>query len=392
MKEIQSIHVEKALLIFVVTMLLAGIAISGSATGQSVTEDNTGGGMIDYGNYTDTNAIDKSDKIGKSGTTKRIDLVDGDRSVLGERVWPVETDASDDICVASSGEEIPATGPGAANWFGYNGCGTWKVFDVQPGETHNITTYTDDALLYDDAYAVQEFVSGSWRTQETYPAIQADKTNARVSEYTPSSDRIRILNTDGNSGVGFYLVVTGPEISIDSPDKVLSGGEFDFTITMTESSVGEVAVESSDSGVELSVVDNDGDSVGEQTDTSVEFIDIDKETSMYTLNVNVTGGSEGDTGTITAATGGNIGDSGVDQISSTFTLVEVSGSPVDGISDELWTGVTVNDDDRGDLSLSDLGNAIQEYQKNPSDADVNGVSISLSDLGRLIQHYQNEVA
>ena len=181
-------------------------------------------------------------------------------------------------------------------------------------------------------------------------------------------------------------------VSVESPDRVLSGGEFDFTVEMRESSVGEVAVESSGFGVELSVVDDAGDSIGEQTDTSVEFIDIDEETSTYTLKVNATGGSEGDTGTITAATGGNIGDSGVDdQASSTFSLADVSESPTEEVTDELWTTVTADDDDAGSLSLSDLGNAIQEYQDSPSDADVGGVSIGLSDLGSLIQYYQNEV-
>ncbi|MDZ7688029.1 MAG: PKD domain-containing protein [Halobacteriales archaeon] len=78
---------------------------------------------------------------------------------------------------------------------------------------------------------------------------------------------------------------------------------------------------------------------------------------------------------------------------STVTTVEVrdpSTSPVEGVSDALWTAVTQNDGNDG-LSLADLGNAIQEYQDNPGDADVAGVSITLSDLGSLIQYYRNEV-
>ncbi|MDZ7688817.1 MAG: hypothetical protein U5J64_08885 [Halobacteriales archaeon] len=67
------------------------------------------------------------------------------------------------------------------------------------------------------------------------------------------------------------------------------------------------------------------------------------------------------------------------------------GSPVEGVSDDLWTSVTQNDNEDG-LSLADLGNAIQEYQSNPGDAEVGGVDIGLSDLGSLIQHYQNQVA
>jgi len=115
-------------------------------------------------------------------------------------------------------------------------------------------------------------------------------------------------------------------VSIDGPDDAVDAdGEFDFTVEMTDSGVGEVAVDSGDFGVELSVVDDDGDSIGAQTDTSVEFIDIDGDDSTYTLNVDVTGGSEGDTGTLTAATGGNIGDPGVDDEQSvSFSVTEAS--------------------------------------------------------------------
>ncbi|MDZ7688032.1 MAG: hypothetical protein U5J64_04785 [Halobacteriales archaeon] len=104
----------------------------------------------------------------------------------------------------------------------------------------------------------------------------------------------------------------------------------------------------------------------------------------------MTGGSEGDTGTITAANGGNIGGSDVDQSSATFSLADLLESPVEDVSNGLWTSVTQDDNEQG-LSLADLGNAIQEYQANPGDADVGGVDIGLSDLGSLIQHYQNQV-
>ncbi|MDZ7687951.1 MAG: hypothetical protein U5J64_04365 [Halobacteriales archaeon] len=181
---------------------------------------------------------------------------------------------------------------------------------------------------------------------------------------------------------------TGSLVSINSPETVRSDGDFDFTVEMIESSVGEIAVESGDFDVSLSVVDDSGDDTGGQTDTSVEFIDFDEANSTYTLNVDVTGGSEGDTGTITAATGGNIDDPAVDdQVSAQFSISDALESPVEGISDELWTAVTGD----GTLELSDLGDAIQAYQANPSGATVDGVPIDLADLGSLIQHYRNEV-
>ncbi|MDZ7688035.1 MAG: right-handed parallel beta-helix repeat-containing protein [Halobacteriales archaeon] len=66
-------------------------------------------------------------------------------------------------------------------------------------------------------------------------------------------------------------------------------------------------------------------------------------------------------------------------------------SPVEGVSDALWNAVTSQDGDAGNLSLADLGDAIQAYRANPSDADIDGVTISLADLGDLIQYYRNVV-
>jgi hypothetical protein len=239
-------------------------------------------------------------------------------------------------------------------------------------------------------------VGGSERDSTEVSIAGGDSTTETLEWETTSGDAgsytLTVESEDDSDTTSVTVEGTGTNpVSIDSPGTVLPDGEFDFTVEMRESSVGEVAVESSDFDVELSVVDDAGDSIGAQTDTSVEFIDIDEETSTYTLRVNVTGGTEGDTGTITAATGGNIGDSDVDQVSSTFTLADASESPVEDVSDDLWTVVTQDDNEAG-LSLADLGNAIQQYQANPSDAEVDGVSIALSDLGSLIQYYQNQVA
>ena len=63
-------------------------------------------------------------------------------------------------------------------------------------------------------------------------------------------------------------------------------------------------------------------------------------------------------------------------------------SPVDDVSDEIWSAVTGD----GTLRLTDLGNAIQTYQDDPGNAEINGVGITLSDLGNLIQYYQSRVA
>jgi nitrous oxide reductase accessory protein NosL len=56
-------------------------------------------------------------------------------------------------------------------------------------------------------------------------------------------------------------------------------------------------------------------------------------------------------------------------------------SPVDDVSNEVWTVVTEDDE----LGLGNLGKAIRDYQEN---GQINGVNISLGDLGRLIRYYR----
>jgi len=67
-------------------------------------------------------------------------------------------------------------------------------------------------------------------------------------------------------------------------------------------------------------------------------------------------------------------------------------SPIEEVPDGLWTVVTGQDGERDELSLADVGDAIQEYQEDPEDAEIDGVEVTLSDLGDLIQYYRSEVA
>ena len=268
---------------------------------------------------------------------------------------------------------------------------------VTEGETLTVDVSIENTGEEPDTHQVSLSVGGTER-DSTSVTVLGGGTMTETFEWATrdgdAGDYTATVESEDDSNTA-AVTVKEPDIdliSVDGPSTVLPDGEFEFTVEMIDSSVGEVAVDSDDFDVELSVIDDAGDSIGAQTDTSVEFIDIDEEDSTYTLNVNVTGGSEGDMGTITAATGERIDNPDVDdQISSTFSLADVSESPVEGVSDELWTVVTQDDGEDG-LSLADLGNAIQEYQDNPSDADVGSVSITLSDLGSLIQHYRTEVA
>jgi hypothetical protein len=168
---------------------------------------------------------------------------------------------------------------------------------------------------------------------------------------------------------------------------VTPDGEFDVTVE-TPDSTATSAVEVSSDGfgpdVSLSVNDGDGDTP-EVTNNGerVEFIDVNADGGSYVLNVDVTGGSEGDSGTITVYSGGEANENDYDEkATSTFNIGSTYSSPVTGVSDKLWTEVTGD----GTLTLGDLGTAIQEYQDN---GQVNGVDISLGDLGSLIQEYQN---
>jgi hypothetical protein len=183
----------------------------------------------------------------------------------------------------------------------------------------------------------------------------------------------------------------GEPVTVEHPDTAITGGDIELTVNTGEFATAAVEANSDDFGVDISVIDDGGDAPSVVSDERIEFIDIDEESSTYVLNVNVTGGTEGDTGTVSAYVGGNADEGDSDSsTSSTFSLIDATSSPVQGVSDGLWTAVTQHDGEAG-LSLNDLGNAIQQYQSNPGNAEVGGVDIGLSDLGSLIQHYQNAV-
>jgi hypothetical protein len=164
------------------------------------------------------------------------------------------------------------------------------------------------------------------------------------------------------------------EVSIDSTNSPVTEGE---TLTVT------------------GTIENTGDEPDTQTITATvsgvgsttETVNLNGgESRTETINVPT---STGDAGTYALTV-----ESGDDTATETVAIEsegDTEGSPVEDVSDDLWTAVTQDDGDDG-LSLADLGNAIQQYQASPGDADVDGVNIDLSDLGALIQYYRNEVA
>lgn len=206
-----------------------------------------------------------------------------------------------------------------------------------------------------------------------------------------------LANTVVQTSDGGYAIIGSTNLSDTDRDSFLiktdSEGNVEFERTL-EGSAAEV-VQTSDGGYALA------GGIGPIPEQDLFFLKTDQNGNV---EINKTfGGSDTDFANAVAQTS----DGGYAVIGNTESygsggrnawLIKLSGgdgstgdgSPVSGVSDELWTAVTRNDGEEG-LSLADLGNAIQEYQDNPSDADVGGVSIELSDLGSLIQHYRTEV-
>jgi hypothetical protein len=221
-----------------------------------------------------------------------------------------------------------------------------------------------------------------------------DNESVNITANVSGAHYLRIYSAEGGSAYSLSVNTVGggsdtdddgstqSDISISHRNAVRPGGEFEVTVTIPEVATSAVEVYSSDFDATLTVQEDDGDTTN-ITDSRVEFIDTQADGGNYQLMINVTNSSEGDTGTITAYAGGEADDADNKQsATSTFTVSDLESSPVEGVSDELWTEVTRD----GTLSLGDLGTAIQEYRGN---GQVNGVDISLGDLGSLIQEYQN---
>jgi PKD repeat protein len=171
-------------------------------------------------------------------------------------------------------------------------------------------------------------------------------------------------------------------ISISNPATVTPNGEFSMTLEMPEVATSAVEVESPNFSVTLSGDGTDSDTSSEDV-VRREFIDVQADGGTYDVMVNIENSSEGDSGEITAYAGGEANETDHDSKRvSTFSVTESGASPVDGVSDRLWTEVT----DGGELTLGDLGDAIRQYRDN---GRVNDVDISLADLGSLIRYYRS---
>jgi PKD repeat protein len=215
-----------------------------------------------------------------------------------------------------------------------------------------------------------------WDTQTTGQSTSAEGTGLTTSEMTGSAATSNMQ--------GFDFTTTWETVSGDYPilswqtqngDNTAPTASFTFTPSSpsTSDTVTFDASGSSDSDGSIQRYDWDFGDGNTATSTGETVTHTYSNTGTYTVELTVTddeGATDTTTRTVTVEP-----DGGTD------------GSPVEDVSDELWTAVTGG----GSLTLGDLGDAIQDYQDNPSDATVDGVPISLSDLGSLIQYYQNEV-
>lgn len=123
----------------------------------------------------------------------------------------------------------------------------------------------------------------------------------------------------------------GGAVSISAPDEVAADGTFDFEVEMESSAVGEVAVQTE--GVTLELLDDGGDSLGAETETSVELIDPGADDSTYSFQVELDGVSAGTEVELVATSGDEIGGDDVrDRESTSVTLAEESADdgPGDG--------------------------------------------------------------
>lgn len=151
-----------------------------------------------------TDAPDRTDGPVVVGQIERVSAPPDD----APRVWPIGTDASDGRCRDANADASPATGEGAASWFVYGGCGSRKVFSATPGERLLLRATTDNGVLVDAAFRVEDRIDGEWvRRGVSLDPLGPDA--AETFAYVPQGDRVRVVNIDRPQaeGVGFYLRV-----------------------------------------------------------------------------------------------------------------------------------------------------------------------------------------
>lgn len=157
--------------------------------------------QVDLGCHNGYTELTETIRVGTPPKTGPVRVVDSVPQGA-DRVWPVSTDVQRGHCTNAHGKRKPTTGEGAADWFVWSQCGSWKEYAVDPGKPVYLEASTGSQSLTDARFEVLERRDGSWQ-----PVYEHDdrlgRDGERVLEYTPESGRIRVRNRGG----GFYMKV-----------------------------------------------------------------------------------------------------------------------------------------------------------------------------------------
>lgn len=124
--------------------------------------------------------------------------------------------AENPVCASGDGTEVPVTGPGAATWLNFGGCGAHAVFESTPGQRVRIGTSgdgcgCDGCVLWHINYDVEEldrrgFYESKLHVAEPDEPCPGGKQASNTTIYQPSRERFRIR---AQNDQGFYFVVCG---------------------------------------------------------------------------------------------------------------------------------------------------------------------------------------
>jgi len=325
-----------------------GSTVGGGALDIVFTFDTTGsmGEEIDSAQDSITAFTDEIDASGADARYSLVEFKNGDSSVTLQQ--DLTSDAS---AVKSAIDDLSAGGGSVIPEASYGAIRSAVQDTNRRSSARLVVIHITDARAHYDGDG-----SGATDLTRSDAASDLNGANARFVCACPAEeDFFTSPDPEGN--------ITDMAIN-DVDDSLfvrLASGDFGDTLTDEIAT----AVTEAAGGVELNLNAGESDTVSFEVNTE------DLAEGEYDVTVN----SEDDSGSTTT----NI-------TSSTFE------SPVDGVSDDLWTAVTSQDDTEDDLSLSDVGDAINAYQDDPGDAEIDGVPISLGELGDLISYYQDVVA
>ena len=152
-------------------------------------------------------------------------------------IYPSEANVQS--CRDSAGKTYPATGPGAARWFNWNGCGHMKGYDVTPGQQIILYAYGDDCpscVCYNADFMVYEQKGYGWAVRKSFDLPQQPGLHIPVF-YTPGFSKIRVI-TDTCFYLDVYVraaVSAYPQTNFqeDWVSHIASGRQFTVTFDHT---------------------------------------------------------------------------------------------------------------------------------------------------------------